>query len=63
MRLKDDRDDSYEDDEKGYVNILRLKDDRTNEEKIKNCKYVHIGGNGNCRKCGGVHKVLNLKGE
>jgi len=48
-------------DRKKLSEILHIPED--NAERIKNCKYVHIGGSGYCVKCGGVHEVLNLKGD
>ncbi len=34
-----------------------------NAERIKNCKYVHITGDGHCVKCGGIHELINFKGD
>ena len=35
----------------------------SNEERIKNCKYVHISGSGQCNKCGGVHELVKINPE
>jgi len=41
--------------EKEIVALKNNLESYQNDERVRNCKYISMGG-GTCRKCGGVHK-------